>query len=377
MTLKAFKYRIYPTEEQSVFLEKHFGACRFVYNYFLDLRSKEYKENRRSVSGLECKRMLVPLKQNLPWLKEINSPSLQEAVLNLEKAYQRFFKGLGKYPVFKKKRNHQSFTVPQHFSIDGNLFYIPKLKTGIQMKLHRPIDGIPSSLTISRTPSGKYYVSIPCETLMPEVKHKLAATIGIDLGLTSFIATSNKEKVDHPACLRKSEKKLARLQRSLSKKKNGSNNKNKQRLKVAVLHEKIAYQRNDFLHKLSRKIVDENQAVYLESLNVKGMMQNRHLSKSIADSSWSEFVSSTKTCCICNAVNHDLSLKDRVWTCPSCKTVHDRDINAAIVIKKVGQDMPDIKPVEKRASILSFKRKGKPASVKQEAHVKMHGVSTP
>jgi len=398
MTLKAFKYRIYPTEEQSVFLEKHFGACRFVYNYFLDLRSKEYKENRRSVSGLECKRMLVPLKKTNEWLKEINSQSLQEAVLNLEKAYQRFFKGLGKYPVFKKKRNHQSFTVPQHFSIDGNLFYIAKLKTGIQIKLHRPIDGIPSSLTISRTPSGKYYVSFSCETLMPEVKNKPAATMGIDLGLTSFIATSNKEKVDHPACLRKSEKKLARLQRSLSKKKNGSNNKNKQRLKVAVLHEKVSNQRHDFLHKLSRKIVDENQAVYLESLNVKGMMKNRHLSKSIADSGWSEFarqlkykgewygtrvvqigrfVPSTKTCCICNAVNHDLSLKDRVWTCPSCKTIHDRDINAAIVIKKVGQDMPDIKPVEKRASVLSFKRKGKPASVKQEAHVKMHGVSTP
>jgi len=196
MTLKAFKYRIYPTEEQSVFLEKHFGACRFVYNYFLDLRSREYKEKKRSVSGFECKRMLIALKKDNEWLKDINSQSLQEAVLNLEKAYQRFFAGLSDYPVFKKKRNHQSFTVPQHFSIDGNLFYIPKLKTGIQMKLHRPIDGIPSSLTISRTPSGKYYVSITCETLMPEVKHKPAATIGIDLGLTSFIATSNKEKVE-------------------------------------------------------------------------------------------------------------------------------------------------------------------------------------
>ncbi len=398
MMLSAFKYRIYPTKEQRVFLEKHFGACRYVYNYFLDLRAREYKENKRSISGLECKRMLIPLKKTNKWLKEINSQSLQEAVLNLEKAYQRFFKGLGKYPVFKRKRNHQSFTVPQHFFVEGNLFYIPKLKQGIRIKLHRPIDGVPSSLTISRAPSGKYYASFSCETLMPEVRNKPAGIIGIDLGITSFIATSNKQKVDHPACLRKSERKLARYQRLLSKKKNGSNNKSKQRLKVALLHEKISNQRHDFLHKLSRKIVDENQAVYLESLNVKGMMQNRHLSKSIADSGWSEFarqlkykgewygtkvvqigrfVPSTKTCSACDAVNHDLSLKDRVWTCPSCKTIHDRDINAATVIKKVGQDMPDIKPVEKRASVLSFKRKGKPASMKQEAHVKMHEVLTP
>jgi len=398
MTLRAFKYRIYPTEEQSIFLEKHFGACRFVYNHFLDFRSKEYKNNKRSVSGLECKRMLIPLKKNNEWLKEINSQSLQEAVLNLDKAYRRFFQKLRKYPAFKKKRNHQSFTVPQHFSIEGDLFYIPKLKTGIRMKLHRPIDGIPLSLTISRSPSGKYHVSFICETLMPVVNNKPVNTVGIDLGLASFIVTSNGDKIEHPKYLRESEKRLARVQRSLSKKKNGSMNKRKQRLKVAILHEKIASQRKDFLHKLSRKIVDENQAVYLEDLNIKGMMQNRHLSKSIADSGWHEFVRqlkykgewyrtrvvqvgrfvpSTKTCSVCDAVNHDLTLKDRVWTCPSCKTVHDRDINAAIVIKKVGQDMPDIKPVEKKASILSFKRKDKPSSVKQETHIKMHGVLTP
>ncbi|MBP7526913.1 MAG: transposase [Syntrophorhabdaceae bacterium] len=397
---KAFKYRIYPTREQREFFARHFGACRFVYNYFLDLRSTEYKENRRSIPGLECKRMLVPLKAGNTWLKEMNSQSLQEAVLNLDRAYQGFFRGLAKYPAFKKKRGPQSFAVPQHFRIDGQALHIPKLRTGIRMKLHRPMESIPSSLVVSCTASGKYYVSFVCEAIVPERNNRPAATIGIDLGLTSFIATSEGEKIASPRHLGKSEERLARLQRSLSRKKKGSRNKNRQRIKVALLHEKVANQRQDFLHKLSRKIVDENQTVYLEDLNVKGMIRNRHLSKSIADAGWSEFTRqleykgewcgtrvvrigrfypSTRTCSVCGFVNRELTLKARSWLCPSCGVVHDRDINAAQVIKKVGQDMPDIKPVEKKTSVLSFKRKDKFSSVKQEARAsfEMHGISIP
>lgn len=212
---KAFRYRIYPTREQRDFLARHFGACRFVYNHFLDLRSTGYKENRRSISGLECKRMLVPLKAGNTWLKEMNSQSLQEAVLNLDRAYRGFFRGPAKYPAFKKKRSPQSFTVPQHFRIDGQLFHIPKLRTGIRMKLHRPMDGIPSSLAISRNPSGKYYASFTCQTRVRAAKNKPPCAIGIDLGLMSFMTTSEGEKVSPPKHLRRSEKKLARLQRSL------------------------------------------------------------------------------------------------------------------------------------------------------------------
>ena len=398
---KAFRYRIYPTKEQERFLSRHFGGSRFIYNYFLDLRKTEYQEHKRCVSGFDCKRQLPVLKMQFPWLKDVNSQSLQDSVLNLEKAYRRFFKGLAGYLQFKKKRNHQSFTVPQHFSIQGDRFFIPKLKKGIKTKFHRPIEGTVNSLTISRTLSGRYFVSFTCDAEIFDMS-KSIDTIGIDLGLKTLVRGDNDLEMEPPSYYRNAEKRLKILQGRLSRKKKGSRNKGKARLRVAKHHEKVVNQRKDFLHKISHRIVNENQVIYLEDLNVKGMIRNRHLAKSIQDAAWSElvrqiehkakwsgrrviridmFTPSSKTCHVCGAVNKDLKVKDRTWTCPQCGAVHDRDHNAAKVIKQVGQGilLSDVKPVERKTSVLSFKRKGKPAFVKQEAQRidRLHGVSTP
>jgi len=372
--IKAFKYRLYPSEEQQKFLDKHSGSCRFVYNHFLSLRKDAWQKNKQSISGFECKRRLKALKIEFPWLKEINSQSLQEAVLNLEKAYRRFFKKQSGYPRFKKKKNIQSFTVPQYFKIENNEIYIPKLQSGIKIKMHRPIDGPPKLLTISKTPSGKYFVSVICETIvdkLPIVKQE----IGVDLGLTDFVTLSTKEQIEHPKLLQASEKRLKRLQRELSRKRKGSKNRDKARTLVAKQHEKIANQRKDFLHKLSFRLINENQVICLEDLNIKGMVRNRHLAKAISDSGWSEFTRqiqykadwygrtvkqipkfypSSKECSICHFVYADIKLSQRVWTCPNCGTVHDRDDNASINIKYVGQVMPEVTPAERLTSVTSI-----------------------
>ena len=386
IVFKTFKYRLYPNKEQKVFLEKHFGGCRFVYNYFLALRSEKYKTEKKNVSGFECERMLPSLKKEFSWLKEINSQSLQQAVLNLERAFQGFFKKLGGYPCFKKKKGRQSFLVPQHFRIENNKLFIPKLKSGIKIKPHRFPEGTPKTLTISKEPSGKYYASITCEVEI-EPLPKRDSEVGIDLGLEHFATLSTGEKVDYPRFLLKSERKLRSLHRWLSRKKKGSHNREKARLRVARLYEKTRNQRVDFLHKLSKRLISENQAIYLEDLNVKGMVRNRHLSKAISDSGWGEFVRqlgykslwygrtfrqiprfypSSKECSICHFVIPRLELSQRSWVCPNCGTVHDRDLNASVVIKQVGQGLPELTPVEKRASTSVFSMR-QVASLKQEA----------
>ncbi len=395
MALKAYKYRIYPDKEQKVFLERHFGSCRFVYNHFLAMVSNSYKTEKKSISGFQCKRMLVSLKKDYPWLKDINSQSLQQSVINLDMAYKRFFKRLGEYPQFKKKIGRQSFSVPQNFRIEGNKLFIPKLKTDIKIKLHSSLDGDIKTLTISKEPSGKYYISVSCEVVvqpLPSVQQK----IGVDLGITHFAALSTGEKIEHPKSLRKSEKRLISLQRQLFRKQKGSNNRNKARLKVATLHEKIKSQRKDFLHKLSRRLISENQVICLETLNVKGMVRNRHLAKAISDSGWGEFTRqiqykadwygrtlkqipmfypSSKKCNICHFVMAELKLSQRMWTCPNCGAIHDRDDNASNVIKTVGQDMPEVTPAERRTTtILSMKAIQQVRSMKQDP---MHGVLIP
>ena len=278
MTLRAYRYRIYPTSDQKRVFEEHFGCCRFVYNHFLDLRKTAWEQDKQRVSGFDCKKMLPALKQQFPWLADINSQSLQAAALNLESAYRRFFKGVGEYPRFHKKHSRQAFAVPQHFIIANGLLRIPKLQSQVEVRMHRPLAGSPKTLTVIKEASGKYYVSVVCECDIQQLPF-VETQAGVDLGLKDFTVLSTGEKVSHPKWLQQSEKRLSRLQRGLSRKLKGSQNRAKTRLRVARLHEKVSNQRKDFLHKLSHRLINENQVVSLEGLRVSNMVRNRCLSK--------------------------------------------------------------------------------------------------
>jgi len=275
--------------------------------------------------------------------------------MNLETAYTKFFKKQTKFPKFKKKSNNQSFAVPQHFKIDKKL-YIPKMKEGIDMVFHRPLEGVAKSLTISKTCTDKYFVSILCE-VPKKSKPKTGKNIGIDLGINDFIVLSNGEKIKNPNFNRKYKKTLAKHQKHLSRKTKGSNRYNKQRKKVAGIYEKIANSRKDFQHKLSTKLINEYDLISLEDLSVRNMIKNRKLSYSISDSSWTSFVKmltykalwygksvikidrwfpSSKTCSECDYIVDKLPLSVRKWKCPKCGENHDRDINAAKNILRQG-----------------------------------------
>lgn len=362
---KAFIFRLYPTPEQEKILASFFGQARFIYNYFLRKRIDYYAFNKgkekKSLNYHDTAKMLTELKKHSDtvWLKESNSQSLQKSLRHLDSAYNHFFRDGFKFPNFKKKNRKQSFSVPQHFDIDvkTNRLNIPKL-SALKIVLHRPIEGQMKSVTISKTPSGKYFASILCKVEKSVKPKKKGNKIGIDLGLKSFLVTSSGEIVDSPKYLRKSEDKLAHLQQLLSRKVKGSNRRNKARIKVARIHEKIVNQRTDFLHKLSHQLVSENQAIFAEDLHVKGMLANHCLAKSIADSGWSEFIRqvkyksewngvyfkqidrffpSSKRCNACGWINNSLTLKDREWTCQGCSQVVDRELNAAQNILQFGQ----------------------------------------
>jgi putative transposase len=374
--LKAYEYRIYPTDEQKMQIAQHIGCARWIYNYALEKKSKAWSESRKNLSRFDIQKDLPKLKkqEETKWLVEVNSQTLQASLEHLEHAYKRFFKEKKGFPKFKSKHNNrQSFSVPQHVSVDfeNGLINLPKMEP-IKVKFHRQFEGKIKTVTVKKTPTNKYFVSILVESIEEPKKKKAVkekTTIGIDMGIKDFATLSSGEKVENPKTLKKSEKKLTKAQRKLSRKVKGSKNRNKQRVRVAKVYETISNTRKDFLHKLSHKLTHENQvdSIVIEDLNVSGMMRNHRLAKSIGDCSWSEFVRqleyksewygknlikigrfepSSKTCNQCGAINHDLKLSDREWTCKSCGTNHDRDVNAAINIKNIGLHPSNRVPTE-------------------------------
>ncbi|TPE42392.1 RNA-guided endonuclease TnpB family protein [Pontibacter mangrovi] len=349
--LKAFKYRLYPTEEQATLLNKHIGSCRFVYNLALETKQTAYAGFKTNLTCFDLVKQLPELKKECVWLKEVNSQSLQQAINNLDTAFTKFFKGQADFPNFKKRTARQSFQIPQNVRVEDCKLIIPKFKKGIEVKLHRLLKGTIRQATISKSPTGKYFVSILCETgetnkSKPEIKEK--STVGVDLGIKSFLVASNGETFSNPKYLRTAMSRLKFVQRRYSKHKG---KKTKHRL--AILHEKVANQRKDFLHKASTKLIRENQSIAIEDLNISGMVKNHSLAQSISDAGLGMFVTmleykaewygvnilrigrfdpSSKTCSICGVVNKDLTLQDREWTCANGHTL-DRDVNAAENIK--------------------------------------------
>lgn len=361
--LKAYKYRLYPNKQQMEQIQKTFGCCRFVYNQTLSYRKEMYETKKESMNKFSCNNYCNQvLKKKYEWLKEVDKFALTNAIYNMDSAYQKFFKGHSGFPKFKSKRdNKKSYSTNfTNNNIEADFangrIKLPKLKW-TKVKIHREFVGQIKSATISQVPSGKYFVSI-----LVEAKHiptkSTGCMIGIDLGIKDLLITSNGEKFDNIRTTKKYEDKLAKEQRKLSHKVKGSKNWNKQRIKVARIHEKIRNTRINNLHKISHKLINENQVIISENLTVSNMMKNHNLAKAISDCGWYElarqltykadwnnrqyikigrFVPSSQTCSVCGHINietKDLSV--RQWICPQCGTKHDRDINAAINILNEG-----------------------------------------
>ncbi len=358
---KTFKYRCYPTKEQQVLLAKHFGSKRFIYNYFLNERKSLYLKNKETLNYYDNAKSLTSLKQDeqYEWLNEINSQTLQAALRDLDTAYNRFFRKQARFPHFKAKHNKQSFRVLQNVKYQNSELKIPKFKQPIKVNEDRPLTGKILFATLSKRPSGKYFVSITVET--EHIPYAPAdKQIGIDLGIKDLAICSNGTKYSNIKTTNKHKKTLTYKQRQLSKKTKGSNSKWRQRIKVARVHERISNIRHNHLHQISSNIVRENQMICMESLSVVNMMKNHCLAKAIADVSWGEllrqikyksewnertfiqidrFFPSSKMCNKCKFIKSDLALKDRKWTCPSCSVELDRDVNAAENILEQGLEI--------------------------------------
>ena len=359
---RSYKYRFYPTTEQQVLLAKSFGCARFVYNRFLALRNQAYQDHKINVSFPDACFLLTldKKKDEFSFLNEVSNSMLQQSLRNADAAYQNFFKKKANYPRFKNKWGKQSIRfMDKRFRYDGKYSIIlAKMDSPLKIKWSRtiPRGAKVKSVTVSKEPSGRYFISFLCEDSVAQ-KIKTDKTIGLDWGLKDFITTSDGERVISPKHYRQAEKKIAKAQRDLARKTKGSNNRQKAKVKVAKAHAKVANQRKDFLHKLSSTIVHENQVICIEDIAVKNLSRNRHLSKSIMDSGWGEFVRqleyksqwagrtlvkvgrffpSSKTCSHCGCVKDHLNLSERSWTCAECGVVHDRDYNAAVNIKAEG-----------------------------------------
>ncbi len=365
MTLRATKVRIYPDKEQLGYIERQFGAVRFVYNRALHIGTHYYRVKGQKLHPVyDLKKLLSVAKKNrrYSWLSDFDAMALQQGCINLNKAYQNFFARRAKYPRFKRKQGYQSsYHCTGRLKVGAGWIQVPKFPGKIQAKVHREIEGAVKSITLSRTPTGKYFASILVETgeitpakpdILPEQSIR-----GIDMGLTHLMIDDQGKKVANPRHLRNAQANLRQKQKALSRKKKGSKNRVKARVHVAKAHERVANARHDFQHKISRQMVDENQAIIAETLKIKNMLKNRRLAKSISDAAWgsllekvkykaeeqgriflkiNQWEATTKTCSCCGHKVAKLPLNVRSWECPSCGEEHDRDVNAAINVKRVG-----------------------------------------
>jgi len=361
--IRAIKVRIYPTPDQADFLNQQFGAVRFTYNKALHIISSQY---RRHGLKLKAKKDLKPLlavakkSRKYQWLKGFDSIALQQACINLDKAFQNFFdpKLSARYPKFKRKHGKQSSYHCTSIRVGDSWIKVPKMKP-IKARIHRELDGSLKSITLSRTVTGKYYASLLVEDgqEVPAPTKTVETVLGVDMGLTHLAIDSEGNKTANPRFLKRAQSNLRRKQKSLSRCQKGSKGRAIARLKLAKAHERLANARADFQHNLSRQLIDENQAVVVETLKVKNLLKNRKLAKHIADASWfsliqkleykakaqgkhlvkiDQWFASSKTCSCCGQKVDSMPLKVRSWTCTHCGTVHDRDINAAINIRQQG-----------------------------------------
>lgn len=369
MANKAYKFRIYPNAEQKILFAKTFGCCRFVYNHWLDRKIKQYKNDKTSVTYTTCAKEMAQLKKisEFSFLQEVDSVSLQQSLRHLDTAFQNFFRQpKNGFPRFKSKKqsknSYSTVCINRNIDIENGCIKLPKIGF-VKLKQHRkiPVDYKLKSVTISQTPSRKYYVSILFEYEKQVQNKELLSFLSLDYSMHELYKDSNSNEPAYPRYYRSAEKKLAKEQRKLSHIQKGSSNRNKQRIKVAKLHEKVADQRKDFLHKLSRQIANAYDCICIEDLNMKAMSRYLHFGKSVSDNGWGmftaflkykleeqgkrlirvdKFFASSQTCNVCGYKNNatkDLSIRE--WDCPQCGTHHDRDVNAAINIKNEGMRM--------------------------------------
>ena len=383
-----YRFRLYPNKEQQILLAKHFGCSRFLYNHFLARRKEEYLTTGRSNNFFrDCKELTELKKEDEHiWLKEVNSQSLQQAIKHLDAAYGNFFEKRVKFPKFKNKHDKQSFRIPQNVRLVENKLVIPKFLEGIKCKVHRPVNEEISFATITKNKSGQYHCTLMVEKEVEQHK-KTKKEVGIDLGIKTLAVDSDGKEYENIRPLKSLKHKIKRTQRKLSKRRHKTTDKQSKRVeklrrKLARLHQKAKDVRQNHLHQTTKRLIDENQVIYLETLAVKNMMKNHCLAGAIADCGWYEltrqleykaawygrtivkidrFFPSSKTCSECHFIKQDLTLKDREWDCPECKTHHDRDVNAAKMILLQGKKINETTTVgttENKARRLRNKTEG-------------------